>query len=107
LPHLYASILAHAWNFGLEQMAHVTDMAYDQLAWCTTWYVRDDTLRAAFTNPANYHHGLPLSHRWGSGMLSSSDGQRFPVSGKNRHAQPFPPPLGYGVGLTFYSWMSD
>jgi len=107
LPHLYASILAHACNFGLEQMAHVTDIAYDQLAWCTTWYMREDTLKAAFTNLVNYHYSLPLSHRWGSGMLSSSDGQRFPVSGKNRYARPFPPPLGYGMGLTFYSWTSD
>jgi TnpA family transposase len=88
-------------------MAHVTDIAYDQLAWCTTWYMREDTLKAAFTNLVNYHHNLPLSHRWGSGMLSSSDGQRFPVSGKNRHARRFPPPLGYGMGLTFYSWSSD
>jgi hypothetical protein len=38
LPHLYASLLAHACNFGLEQMAHLTDLAYDHLAWCTTWY---------------------------------------------------------------------
>jgi TnpA family transposase len=43
----------------------------------------------------------------GSGILSSSDGQRFPVSGKNRHVRVFPPPLGYGQGLTFYSWTSD
>jgi TnpA family transposase len=107
LPHLYASILAHACNFGLEQMAHVTDMAYDQLAWCTTWYMREDTLTAAFTNLVNYHHNLPLSYRWGSGMLSSSDGQRFPVSGKTRHARLFPPSLGYGMGVTFYSWTSD
>lgn len=55
----------------------------------------------------NYHHQLPLSQVWGSGILSSSDGQRFPVSGKNRHARPFPPTLGYGQGLTFYSWTSD
>jgi TnpA family transposase len=107
VPHLYASLFAHACNFGLEQMAHVTDMAYDQLAWCTTWYMREDTLKAAVTTLVNYHHSLPLSHRWGSGMLSPSDGQRFPVSGKNRHARPFPPPLGYGMGLTFYSWTSD
>ncbi len=40
-------------------------------------------------------------------MLSSSDGQRFPVSGKNRHARACPPTLGYGQGLTFYSWTSD
>src|SRR5206468_7294649 len=44
---------------------------------------------------------------WGSGILSSSDGQRFPVSGKTRHARPFPPSLGYGMGITFYSWSSD
>ena len=107
LPQLYASVLAHACNFGLEQMAHSTDISYRQLAWCTTWYLREETLEAAFTNLVNYHHTLPLSQVWGSGMLSSSDGQRFPVSGKNRHARAFPPTLGYGQGLTFYSWTSD
>jgi hypothetical protein len=30
LPQLYASILAHAWNVGLEQMAHSTDISYRQ-----------------------------------------------------------------------------
>ena len=107
LPHLYASILAHACNFGLEQMAQNTDVSYQQLAWCTTWYMREETLEAAFTSLVNYHHKLPLSQVWGSGILSSSDGQRFPVSGKNRHARAFPPTLGYGQGLTFYSWTSD
>jgi TnpA family transposase len=107
LPHLYASLLAHACNFGLEQMAHLTDLAYDHLAWCTTWYLREETLKAAFTTLVNYHYHLPLSQLWGSGILSSSDGQRFPVSGKTRHARPFPPPLGYGLGITFYSWTSD
>jgi TnpA family transposase len=107
LPHLYASILAHACNFGLEQMAQSTDITYDQLAWCTRWYMREETLEAAFTNLVNYHHKLPFSQVWGSGILSSSDGQRFPVAGKNRHARSFPPTLGYGQGLTFYSWSSD
>ncbi len=107
LPHLYASLLAHACNFGLEQMAHSTNISYRQLAWCTTWYLREETLEAAFTTLVNYHHQLPLSQAWGSGILSSSDGQRFPVSGKNRHARTFPPTLGYGQGLTFYSWTSD
>ena len=107
LPHLYASILAHACNFGLEQMSQSTDITYRQLAWCTTWYLREETLEAAFTNLVNYHHKLPFSQVWGSGILSSSDGQRFPVAGKNRHARSFPPTLGYGQGLTFYSWTSD
>jgi TnpA family transposase len=107
LPQLYASLLAHACNFGLEQMAHSTDLSYRPLAWCTTWYPREETLKAAFTTLVNYHHHLPFSQVWGSGILSSSDGQRFPVSGKNRHARVFPPTLGYGQGLTFYSWTSD
>jgi len=107
LPQLYASILAHACTFGLEQMAHSTDISYRQLAWCTTWYMREETLEAAFTTLLNYHHKLPFSQVWGSGILSSSDGQRLPVAGKNRHARAFPPTLGYGQGLTFYSWTSD
>ena len=107
LAHFYASVLAHACNFGIEQMAHLTDIAADHLAWCTTWFLREDTLKAACTGLVNYHHRLPLSQAWGSGGLSSSDGQRFPVSGKTRHARRMPPPLGYGMGVTFYSWSSD
>jgi hypothetical protein len=107
LPPLYASILAHAWNFGLEQMSQSTAIAYRQLAWGTAWYIREETLAAAFTHLVTYHHKLPLRQMWGSGLLSSSDGQRFPVSGKNRHARSFPPTLGYGQGLTFDSWTSD
>ena len=107
LPHLYASVLAQACNFGLEQMAQSTDLSYRRLAWCTTWHLREDTLKAAITALVNYHHQLPLSQAWGSGVLSSSDGQRFPISGKNRHARRMPPPLGYGMGVTFYSWSSD
>jgi TnpA family transposase len=107
LPHFYASVLTHACNFGVEQMAHLTDIAADHLTWCTTWFLREDTLKAAVTGLVNYHHRLPLSQAWGSGMLSSSDGQRFPVSGKTRHARRMPPPLGYGMGVTFYSWSSD
>lgn len=98
---LYASLVAHACHFGLDHMAHLSDLAYDRLAWCTTWYLREDPLKAAFTALVNYHPTLPLSQAWGSGTLSSSDGQRFPISGKNRHARRMPPPLGYGMGVTF------
>ena len=107
LPHFYASVLAHACNFGVEQMAHLPELAADYLAWCTTWFLREDTLKAACNGLVNYHPHLPLSQAWGSGVLSSSDGQRFPVSGKTRHARRMPPPRGYGMGVTFYSWSSD
>jgi len=107
LPHRYASLLAPACNVGVEQMAQSTDRSYRQLAWGTTWYRRAETRAAAFTPLVNSHHKLPLSQVWGSGILSSSAGHRLPVSGKNRHARAFPPTLGYGQGLTLYSWTSD
>jgi TnpA family transposase len=107
LPHLYASLVAQACNFGLDQMARSTDLAYEHLAWCTTWHLREDTLKAAFTALVNYHSHLPLSQTWGSGILSSSDGQRFPVTGKSRLARPLPRYFAYGLGVTFYSWSSD
>jgi len=106
-PHLYASLLAHACHVGVEHMAHSTDISSQQWAWCTTWDMREETLAAALTTLVNSHHTLPCSQGWGSGMLSSSDGQRFPVSGKNRHARAFPPTLGDGQGRTFDSWTSD
>lgn len=104
MTHLYASILGQACNFGLEQMAQITDIPYRRLAWCTTWYLREETLKSAITAIINYHHHLPLTQCWGGGTLSSSDGQRFPVSGKVRMARALPPYFGYGTGLTFYSW---
>jgi hypothetical protein len=88
--HLYASLLAQACNLGVRQMANAADLAYRRLSWCNTWYIRDDTLREAITTLINYHYHLPISHLWGGGMLSSSDGQRFPVRGKLHKARALP-----------------
>jgi hypothetical protein len=101
LPHLYASSVAPAGHCALEPMAHSTDISSRHWAWCTTWSRRAEPLAAAFTTLVNSHYQWPLSQAWGSGILASSDGQRFPVSGKNRHARAFPPTLGDGQGRTF------
>ena len=107
LVHLYASILAQACNFGLSKMAYISDLSYRQLAWCSNWYIREETLKSAINTLVNFQFRQPLSHHWGSGTLSSSDGQRFPVSVKTRNATPLPRYFGYGRGLTFYTWTSD
>jgi TnpA family transposase len=106
LPHFSARVLAPACNCGLEHMAALTDWPYDHLAWGTTWPLREDTLKAAGSARVHSPPHLPLSQSWGSGILSSSEGQRFPVSGTTRHARRTPPPLGYGMGITFESWRS-
>jgi TnpA family transposase len=105
--YLYAAILAQACNLGLTRMARISDLTYQELAWCTNWYVRDETLKAATTRLVNFQYHQPLSRSWGGGTLSSSDGQRFPVSGKVRMAAALPRYFGYGKGVTFYTWTSD
>lgn len=107
LVHLYASILAQACNLGLTTMAQIADLSYDQLAWCTNWYLREETLKTATAAIVNYQYHQPLSQFWGGGTLSSSDGQHFPVSGKVRSAAALPRYFGYGRGVTFYTWTSD
>jgi TnpA family transposase len=107
LPTLYASILAQSGNFGLTQMAQMSDFTYRQLAWTTMWYLREETLKAATTQLVNFHYQQPLSQVWGGGTLSSSDGQRFPVTVKTSNATALPRYFGYGRGLTFYTWTSD
>jgi TnpA family transposase len=102
-----ASILAQACNFGLTRMAQMSDLSYDQLAWCTTWHLREETLRAANDRVVNFHFRQPLSQVWGGGTLSSSDGQRFPVAVQSTTATAIPRYFGFGRGLTFYSWTSD
>jgi len=107
LCSLYASILAQGCNLGRTQTAQMTDLTDDRLAWCTTWYIREETLNAANVAIVNYQYNQPLSQFWGGGVLSSSDGQRFPVSGKVRNAEALPRYFGYGKGVTFYTWTSD
>ena len=105
--HLHASILAQACNFGLTTMADIAELSYRRLAWCTNWYLREETLRPAIAAIVNFQHRQPLSQHWGGGTLSSSDGQRFPVPVRSRTATALPRYFGYGQGLTFYSWTSD
>jgi len=107
LQHLYAAILTQACNFSLAEMAEIAELSYQRLAWSTTWYVRDDTLRPAIVALVNFQHRQPLGQRWGGGTLSSSDGQRFPVSVRSRTATALPRYFGYGRGLTYYTWTSD
>ena len=73
--HVYAAILAQACNFGLTTMADIADLTYRQLAWTTDWYLREETLKAAFSALVDFQHQLPLAEAWGGGTLSSSDGQ--------------------------------
>ncbi|MEE8264274.1 MAG: Tn3 family transposase [Gammaproteobacteria bacterium] len=107
LLHQHAAIVGQGTNMGLLEMAHSAGLAYDRLAWASTWYLREETLKAAVTALVNFQYRQPLAQHWGGGTLSSSDGQRFPVQGKVRNARALPKYFGYGEGITFYTWSSD
>ncbi|MFF7945155.1 Tn3 family transposase [Nocardia gamkensis] len=76
--NLIAVLLAYSTNLGLTNMAAASGISYDILAWTAEWYVREETLRAANLAIIGYHQRLPLTTVFGTGTLSSSDGQRFP-----------------------------
>jgi TnpA family transposase len=61
-------------------------------------------LKAAATQLVNLQNRQPLSRFWGPGTLSSSDGQRFPASGRVRMATALPRYFGYGKVGTYYTW---
>jgi TnpA family transposase len=60
-------------------MADITELSYRELAWCSTWYLREDTLKTAIAQIVTYQHRLALAQFWGGGTLSSSEAQRFPL----------------------------
>src|SRR5712691_9417618 len=107
LLHQHAAIVGQGTNMGLLEMAYSAGLVYDRLAWASTWYLREETLKAAVATLVNFQYRQPLAQHWGGGTLSSSDGQRFPVQGKVRNARALPRYFGYGEGLTFYTWSSD
>ncbi len=86
--HLFAAILAHGCNLGVDRMARISGLSSEQLQWVSTWYLRHDTLTEANDAIVNFHHTQPIAALWGDGTLSSSDGQRFAVGVQTPVARP-------------------
>ena len=80
-------LIAEATNLALTEMAASAGVSYDALAWTAEWYFRPETLAAANAAIVNYHHRLPFAQIFGTGTLSSADGQRFPVGRQVDHRQ--------------------
>jgi len=100
-------IIAEATNMGLGAMAESCGVPYDVLAWTAEWYFSAETLEAANAAIVNYHHRLPMTQAFGTGTLSSSDGQRFPVKGKSLTARHLSRYFARGQGISTYTHVSD
>ena len=97
---LLATLLAMGCNIPLSDMARSSGLAYQSLWWTAANYLREDTLKAANNVLVKEQHRQWLASYWGDGTFSSSDGQRFPVSGKVRNARALPNYFGPGKGVT-------
>jgi hypothetical protein len=104
--NLIAVLLAQSTNLGLTRMADACGISYDILAWTAEWYVREETLRAANLALIGYHQRLALTPVFGTGTLSSSDGQRFPTRGKSVTARALSRYFAH-EGLSTYTHVTD
>jgi len=104
---LYAAVFAAGCNIPLSDLARACEIDYQSLWWSSNNYLSEDNLKKANDTLVNFHYQQWLSSYWGGGTLSSSDGQRFPTSGKIRNAKALPNYFGYGKGITFYTHTSD
>jgi TnpA family transposase len=104
--NLIGCLIAFATNMGLTAMSEASSISYDVLAWTAEWCLRQQTLCEANAAIVDYHHRLPISRMFGSGTLSSSDGQRFPMRGKSLTARHL---SRYFVdeGISTYTHVSD
>ena len=74
----------------------------------SSWFLREDTLKAANAILVNYHHSLELSSVWGHGLTSSSDGQRFALHADSLMGSLCPRYFGYDDrAVTVYTHVSD
>jgi TnpA family transposase len=105
--NVYSLLVSQACNLGIVRMSEISNLDLNKMLWTHTWYFREGTLKKATDCLVNYQYHQPLAKIWGGGTLSSSDGQRFPVSVKSLTATALPKYFGYGRGLTFYTWTSD
>lgn len=105
---LLAALLAEALNMGLVRMAEACDgMTFARLTWMFDWHMRDETYTKALAEVINYHHHHPFATTWGDGTTSSSDGQRFKVSGRRSPAAQVNLRYGTEPGVSFYTHLSD
>ena len=103
---LLAAVVANGCNFGLATMARIAGFTADELTWTQDWYLRSEIVRAGNDRIVNHQIRQPIAQLWGTGTLSSSDGQRFPMVASSPRARAMRRYFT-GSGATIYTWTSD
>ena len=106
---LIAAVIAHGTNLEIVAMSHSTDgITLEMLRHVSQWCLRPEIVKVANRVLIDFHHRLPISAVWGSGVRSSSDGQRFGLQEDSKIGAYYPRYFGYyGNALTLYTHMTD
>lgn len=104
---ILTAVLADATNLGLTRMAEACSVAtYRQLAWTAGWHLGEEGYGRALAGIVAAQQAHPLSARFGSAVVSISDGQHFPLGGHGEVAGAVNPHKGSGLAVSFYTWIS-
>ena len=105
---LLTVLLADGLNLGLTKMAESCPGAtFRKLDTLRAWHVRDETYAKGLAELVNRQHREPFAAYWGKGTTSSSDGQRYQVSGHGEHTGHVNLRYGTEPGVTIYTHISD
>ena len=106
---LVAALLAWGTNLGLGRMGEISDMDYQRLASTSDNRIRLETLREANDRISNGIAKLPIFQHYtlGSGIHSSSDGQKFETSRDTLNARHSPKYFGLKKGIVSYTLVAN
>lgn len=102
---ILAAIMAHGCNIGSFTMSHLTGISYHRIKNITDWMLTEETLRDTLATVVNAISRLDITHSWGTGRTSSSDGQRFEL--KRKVLQQTYSTKFNDFALEFYSFIAD
>jgi TnpA family transposase len=103
-----AALIAEATNIGLGRMSEVCNAASRRtLTTISIWHMREETYRAALARIVEALHREPAAVWFGTGQVSSSDGQHFYLDGEGEGGGEVNAHYGRDPIIKLYTHISD
>jgi TnpA family transposase len=105
---LLAALIAEATNIGLGRMADICQAASRRtLTTINIWYMREETYRTALARIVEAQHNEAVAAAFGTGHMSTSDGQHFYLGGEGEAAGEVNAHYGRDAIVKLYTHISD
>ncbi len=107
---LTACLISEAFGFGIQNMAEMSDLEFNQLRSTREDFLRVDTLCLANDAVCNFTHSVPLFKCWDlieGKVLADADGQKASTSDdtiQSRYSRKY---LGKGRGISIYTLLAN